>query len=75
MNLGNRRHPFTSERKKQAQALGVDAKNGGRQIEYEDQDPAIHKLYLEELAKHGAVCRMSEFMNERILLDKMEMRA
>jgi hypothetical protein len=68
MNLGNRRYPFTSERKKQAKALGVDVKEGGRQIEYADQDPAIHRLYLEELKKHGAACRMGEFMDERILL-------
>jgi hypothetical protein len=71
MNLGNRRHPFTSERKKQAKALGVDAKKGGRQIEYQDQDPRIHRWYLDELKKHGATCRMSQFMDEGILLDRM----
>jgi hypothetical protein len=68
MNLGNRRHPFTAERRKQFGALGVDVKEGGRQIEYEDQDPEIHRLYLRELAKHGAVCRMGEFMDEHVLL-------
>lgn len=71
MNLGNRRYPFTAERKKQAGALGVSVKDGGRQIEYEDQDPRFHRLYLEELAKHGAPCRMSEFMDEQMLLDRM----
>ena len=71
MNLGNRRHPFTAERKKQAKAIGVDVKEGGRQIEYEDQDSRIHRLYLDELAKHGAPCLMSEFMDEQMLLDRM----
>ena len=71
MNLGNRRHPFTAERKKQAKAIGVDVKEGGRQIEYEDQDSRIHRLYLDELAKHGAPCLMGEFMDEQMLLDRM----
>jgi hypothetical protein len=71
MNLGNRRHPFTAERKKQAKAIGVDVKEGGRQIEYEDQDSRIHRLYLDELAKHDAPCLMSEFMDESVLLERM----
>ena len=71
MNLGNRRHPFTSERKKQAAALGVSVQEGGRQIEYEDQDPYFHRLYLDELAKHGATCLMGDFMDESVLLDRM----
>lgn len=75
MNLGNRRFPFTGERKKQAAALGVSVKDGGRQIEYEDQDPRIHKIYLDELAKHGAPCHMSKFMDEQMLLDKMKATA
>jgi uncharacterized RmlC-like cupin family protein len=72
MNLGNRRYPFTSERKRQAKALGVSEKEGGRQILYDDQDPRIHKLYLEELAKHGVQCRMGEFMDESVLLERMK---
>ena len=72
MNLGNRRYPFTSERKKQAKALGVSVKEGGRQIEYEDQLPRIHKLYLEELERNGVGCRMSEFMDETVLLEKLK---
>jgi mannose-6-phosphate isomerase-like protein (cupin superfamily) len=71
MNLGNRRYPFTGERKKQAKALGVSVKDGGRQIEYEDQDPRIHRLYLDELARHGAPCLMSRFMDESVLLRRM----
>jgi hypothetical protein len=72
MNLGNRRFPFTGERKKQAAAFGISFKEGGRQIEYEDQDPYIHKLYLEELAKHGGACRMNDYMDESILLKKLD---
>ena len=33
------------------------------QIEYEDEDPEIRKLFGSELVKHGAVSRMSEVTN------------
>ena len=51
-------------------AMGVDVsvKKGGAQIEYEDQDPRVHRLFLEELKKNGVQCRMNEFMDESILL-------
>ncbi len=71
MNMGNRRYPFTAERKKQAAALGVSVKDGGRQIEYEDQDPRIHRMYLDALAQHDAPCLMNEFMDESMLLERM----
>jgi len=40
----------------------VSKKQGGHQIEYEDEDPAIHKLLEAELKKHGAPCRMKAFI-------------
>lgn len=36
-------------------------KKGGRQIEYGDEDPAIRKLFKEELAKNSAPWGMSEY--------------
>ena len=42
----------------QSGASDVSVKLGGAQIEYEDEDPAIHELFERELASHGAVCRM-----------------
>jgi quercetin dioxygenase-like cupin family protein/mannose-6-phosphate isomerase-like protein (cupin superfamily) len=39
-------------------AIEESAKTGGAQIEYEDEDPAIRKLFNEELAKVGLVCAM-----------------
>jgi len=42
----------------QSGASDVSVKQGGAQIEYEDEDPKIHALFERELASHGAVCRM-----------------
>jgi hypothetical protein len=42
----------------------VTVKDGGCQIEYEDQDPRIHRMYLEELAKHGVTSGMGKFIDE-----------
>ncbi len=36
-------------------------KLGGRQIEYEDEDPQIQRLFKEELAKNGAPWRMAQY--------------
>jgi len=40
-------------------------KDGGCQIEYEHQDPRIHRIYLEELRKHGVKSGMARFIDER----------
>jgi len=40
----------------------VNIKLGGSQIEYEDEDPEIHKLFEAELAAHGAPCKMKAFI-------------
>jgi hypothetical protein len=40
--------------------MDVSVKDGGRQVEYEDQDPRIHRLYLEELRRRGIEPRMDE---------------
>lgn len=40
----------------------VSLKEGGMQIEYEDEDPDIHKMFESELSSHGASCRMKAFI-------------
>ena len=40
----------------------VSIKEGGMQIEYEDEDREIHRIFESELAKHGAPCRMKAFV-------------
>jgi len=36
----------------------LSEKLGGRQVEYEDEDPEIHAIYEAELKKRGLTCRM-----------------
>jgi quercetin dioxygenase-like cupin family protein len=40
----------------------VDVKQGGAQIEYADEDPAIHQLFDAELRRTGAACGMKEMV-------------
>ena len=41
-----------------------NVRDGGAQIKYEDQEPRIHQIYLDELAKHGAASKMGAFIDE-----------
>ena len=51
---------WNSRKHSMGEAFKVDesTKAGGDQIEYEDEGPAIRKLFAEELAKEGAEMRM-----------------
>ena len=63
---GSQRYPFL-EAKKHHFDKGVDTSlnDGGNQIEYEDQDPRIHQIYLEELSKNGVDSKMGAFIDEQ----------
>jgi hypothetical protein len=41
--------------------VSVDIKEGGDQIEYEDQDPRIHRIWLDEMKKNGVEPKMEKF--------------
>ena len=43
------------------QGVDKDVSEGGNQIEYEDQDPRIHRTYLERCAARGVQVKMDEF--------------
>ena len=43
-------------------AVSKSVKEGGDQIEYEDQDPRIHRIWLEDMRKHGATPKMEKFV-------------
>jgi hypothetical protein len=52
--------------------VGVDRdiKLGGAQIEYEDQDPRIHQIWLDEIAKYGVKSGMGNFIDESRFVKK-----
>jgi quercetin dioxygenase-like cupin family protein len=45
-----------------AEGADVSVKDGGWQIEYEDEDEEVHRLFEAELAEHGATCRMKKMV-------------
>ncbi|HEY3116092.1 MAG TPA: cupin domain-containing protein [Chloroflexota bacterium] len=45
---------------RRANTSDVSERDGGGQIEYEDENPEIHRLFEADLASHGAVCRMGD---------------
>jgi uncharacterized RmlC-like cupin family protein len=61
---GSLRYPFTAQKRHVFLGADVNVNDGGCQIEYEDQDPRIHKIYLEELAKRGVKSGMGQFIHE-----------
>lgn len=60
--LGGLRYPMLTVQRAAFMGMDVDVRDGGAQIEYEDQDPRIHQIYLEALAGTGAESRMGEFI-------------
>ena len=62
--MGSLRYPFTAQKRQVFLGVDQDVKTGGAQIEYKDQDPRIHKLYLQELAKNGVTSGMGEYIDE-----------
>jgi cupin superfamily acireductone dioxygenase involved in methionine salvage len=62
--LGGLRYPMLAEKRAVFTGMDVNVRDGGAQIEYEDQDPRIHQIYLEELRKNGVASGMGRFINE-----------
>jgi hypothetical protein len=62
--FGGLRYPFTASKKHTFMGVDVNVLDGGCQIEYQDQDPRIHDMFLKEMAKNGAQSKMSQFIDE-----------
>jgi hypothetical protein len=60
--MGSRRYPFIALRKRSAEGGGsTSIQQGGRQVEYEDQDPRIHREWLDEMRKNDVTPKMDKF--------------
>jgi mannose-6-phosphate isomerase-like protein (cupin superfamily) len=60
VGVGGARYPLLEAHRRQGigkpgqkQAVSLSVKEGGDQIEYEDQDPRIHQIWLDEMRKRG----------------------
>jgi uncharacterized RmlC-like cupin family protein len=62
--LGGLRYPMVAEKRAVFMGMDVNVRDGGAQIEYEDQDPRIHQIYLEALRKSGVESGMGRFIKE-----------
>ncbi len=63
--LGSIRYPFVEDKRKLfAGSVDTSVAEGGDQIEYEDQDPRIHGIWLQEIEKNGVESRMGEYIDE-----------
>jgi mannose-6-phosphate isomerase-like protein (cupin superfamily) len=52
--FGSIRYPFSSDKKALfGDGVDKDVAQGGRQIEYEDEDPRVRQIFEAELLKHG----------------------
>ena len=61
--FGSLRYPFTdSKLKTMAGAVSTSVKQGGDQLEYEDQPPFVHGMYVEAMKKNGVAMRMAQFI-------------
>lgn len=64
VGLGNNRYPLAANRRRVFKGMDVNVRDGGLQIEYGDQDPRIHEIYLAELAGAGVPSGMGGFIDE-----------
>ena len=64
MSLGSHRYPVTALKRARKQTPEASVKDGGWQIDYDDQDPRIHRIFLDELARRGVESRMGKHFDE-----------
>lgn len=67
MGLGGSRYPLLEQHRRtsigkpgEKQANSLSVKDGGNQIEYEDQDPRIHKIWMAEMRKRNITPCLTE---------------
>jgi quercetin dioxygenase-like cupin family protein len=68
--MGNVRYPFTAANRAvmigskgdKRQRSSLSLKEGGNQVEYDEQDPRVHPLWLEEMKKNGVTPKMEQWI-------------
>lgn len=66
IGIGSRRYPFITMRRQAILGSEVDIKEGGAQIEYADQDPRVHALWLKEIVAVGGKSDMGKYIDELV---------
>jgi oxalate decarboxylase/phosphoglucose isomerase-like protein (cupin superfamily) len=68
MLFGTKRYPIILERRANSEGKRTDisVKEGGRQIEYKDQDPRVHALWLKEMRANGVPSQMGKYIDESV---------
>jgi quercetin dioxygenase-like cupin family protein len=61
--FGGMRYPTIGDKRQTFIGMDVDVKEGGRQIEYRDEDPRILRLFEDELQKNGVTSKMREIIS------------
>lgn len=66
LGFGTKRYPIIYDRRAGSEnnRSDVSIKEGGRQIEYEDQDPRIHRIWLSEIRKTGVKSNLGKYFDE-----------
>lgn len=66
--FGTKRYPIVQERRagSEGRRTDVSIKEGGCQIEYGDQDPRIHRMWLEEIRRNGVSSQMGKYFDESV---------
>lgn len=69
LGFGSKRYPIVEARRRgsEGRRSDVSIKEGGSQVEYADQDPRIHALWLAELKKSGVKSQMGTHFDEERL--------
>ena len=68
-SMGSRRYPFIALRRKSAEGKGATSiQEGGRQVEYIDQDPRIHRKWLEAIGENGVSSNMGDVFDEDAIM-------
>ena len=60
---GGLRYPLMEEKRRIYMGMDVDVNKGGAQLEYENQDPRIHQIFLGAMEKAGAESLMGNFID------------